>query len=127
MINSSDNKKPKVFQTTKLYIKKEGFDLEKSDFDRTFRGFFLNSENQVEIYSKRFFTNINLSNFQGFEKLWPKILAVDQHPRLSLQYQHRRSEIWTVITGHTAIVRSQTSEENEQEQLPFNTIINLKQ
>ena len=127
MTTSSEYTKQEVFQSVKLFLDMEGFEIDKSDFDRPWGGFFVISENQAESFIKRFFSQLDLSDFQGFEKLSPKILVVAPNQRLSWQYHHRRSEIWTVIAGNAAVVRSQTDEENAQEDLPLNTTINLNQ
>ena len=118
--------KETVFSTVKEFITKNGFSIANEDASRPWGGFLVIDEEQAPMFIKTFFPQFTLKDFEGFDKLSPKILLVAPHQRLSWQYHHRRSEIWTVIGGTAAIVRSETDEQNPQEKLPLGTTVSLK-
>lgn len=119
--------KQTVFETVKDNIQKQGFVIANEDASRPWGGFLVIDESQAPKFIATFFPQFSLKDFEGFEKLSPKILLVAPHKRLSWQYHHRRSEIWTVIGGNAAIVKSDTDVENAQESLPLGTTVSLKQ
>jgi mannose-6-phosphate isomerase len=63
------------------------------------------------------------TNVGSFLELSPKILFVMSGKRLSWQYHHRRSEIWSVIQGPIGIVRSETDTEGPLIEYPTGAII----
>jgi mannose-6-phosphate isomerase-like protein (cupin superfamily) len=52
---------------------------------------------------------------------------VAPHSRLSWQYHHRRSEIWIVIGGETAVITSDDDHQREQRTLELGSFIRLRQ
>jgi len=70
--------------------------LKNNDFSRPWGGFYVLAEHPNQPWS-------------------PKILFVAPHKKLSWQYHHRRSEVWRVIKGKVAIVRSPDDIERPQE------------
>ena len=115
-----------VFSTVKEFITNKGFSIANEDASRPWGGFLVIDEAQAPLFIATFFPQFTLKDFEGFDKLSPKILLVAPHQRLSWQYHHRRSEIWTVIGGNAGIVRSETDEQNPQEKLPLGTTVSLK-
>ena len=118
--------KETVFGTIKEFMTSQGFVIANEDASRPWGGFLVIDEAQAPQFIATFFPQFSLKDFEGFDKLSPKILLVAPHQRLSWQYHHRRSEIWTVIGGNAGIVRSETDEQNVQENLPLGTTVSLK-
>ncbi|MFY7910010.1 MAG: phosphoheptose isomerase [Emticicia sp.] len=127
MNTSKDTSKLAIFEQIKTYINNQGFTIANADDSRPWGGFLVIDETQAPLFIETFFPQFSIADFAGFEKLSPKILLVAPNTRLSWQYHFRRSEIWTVIAGNAAIVRSETDEENTQESLPLGSTISLKQ
>ncbi len=97
---------------------------EHADFDRPWGGFYVLSEKTLSNFVQTFFPE--LSDKVHSNQPWsPKILFVAPHQRLSWQYHHRRSEIWRVIHGKVAVVRSSTNDQKPQEVLLMNDKIEL--
>jgi mannose-6-phosphate isomerase-like protein (cupin superfamily) len=118
--------KETVFCTVKDFITTKGFVIANEDTSRPWGGFLVIDEAQAPQFIATFFPQFSPKDFEGFDKLSPKILIVAPQQRLSWQYHHRRSEIWTVIGGNAAIVRSENDEQNEQEKLPLGTTVSLE-
>ncbi|HRK75285.1 MAG TPA: hypothetical protein PLL64_13470, partial [Rhodothermales bacterium] len=71
--------------------------------------------------------HLSLKDFEGFEKLSPKILVVAPEKRLSWQYHHRRAEIWKVVGGVAGVVVSNTDEETPLRKLQMGEVVELQQ
>lgn len=127
MDTSKDISKSAILAQVKTYINDKEFGIVNTDDTRPWGGFLVIDENQAPLFIETFFSQFSIADFAGFEKLSPKILLVAPNSRLSWQFHHRRSEIWTVIAGNAAIIRSNTDVENTQEALPLGTTISLKQ
>lgn len=119
--------KPEVFEKVESHIADLGFSIVSKDQTRPWGGFLVLDESQAPKFIETFFPHLSLEDFEGFEKLSPKILIVAPEKRLSWQYHHRRAEIWKVIGGNAAIVVSDTDEETPQKALPLGTVISLRQ
>jgi mannose-6-phosphate isomerase-like protein (cupin superfamily) len=118
--------KATVFDTVKGFMTIQGFTIANEDASRPWGGFLVIDETQAPEFIATFFPQLSLKDFEGFDKLSPKILIVAPHQRLSWQYHHRRSEIWTVIGGNAGIVRSATDAQNPQEDLPLGATVSLE-
>lgn len=116
-----------VFADTLTHIESLGFRTTHKDDTRPWGGFYYIDEAQAPMFITTFFPHLNPDDFKGFSKLSPKILLVAPGARLSWQYHHRRSEIWTVIGGNAAIVVSDTDEQGPQKALPFGSFVQLRQ
>ena len=123
----ADIDKLSVFEKVENYIQEQGFSIVNKDASRPWGGFLVIDESQAPLFISTFFPHLSLQDFEGYEKLSPKILIVAPEKRLSWQYHHRRAEIWKVIGGNAAIVVSDTDEETPQRTLPLGTVISLKQ
>lgn len=118
---------PEVFAEIRRFLDEKGFNIASMDDARPWGGFFVIDESQAAHFIRTFFPHLNVSDFEGFAKLSPKILLVAPEKRLSWQYHFRRSEIWKVIGGSAAIVVSDTDSQTPQKTLKLNEVVSLKQ
>lgn len=125
-IDPSVNKK-EIFAEIGKFLRDKGFNISNMDDARPWGGFFVIDESQASQFIRTFFPHLNVSDFDGFAKLSPKILLVAPGKRLSWQYHFRRSEIWKVIGGSAAIVISDTDKQTPQKSLTLNDVVSLKQ
>jgi len=88
--------------------------LKHYDFDRPWGGFYVIAENTLQQFVEYFFPEL-LDQIDSNQPWSPKVLFVAPHKKLSWQYHHRRSEVWRVIKGKVAIVRSPDDNEQPQE------------
>ena len=121
-----ENSKEEVFDSIAEFIKEQGFEVVSQDKERPWGGFYVLNENQSPAFIEKFFSHLSLKDFEGFEKLSPKVLVVGPEKRLSWQYHHRRAEIWKLIAGVAGVVISDTDEEAEPYDLTIGKVINLK-
>lgn len=124
---ASETPKSEVFARTLEHVESLGFTTTHVDDARPWGGFYYVDEAQAPDFIRTYFPHLDPGDFEGFAKLSPKILLVAPGARLSWQYHHRRSEIWTVIGGNAAIVRSDTDEQGAQEDLPLGSFVRLRQ
>lgn len=122
-----DAGKTDVFAQIKEWLSKSGLAVVAEDDKRPWGGFFVIDEGQITEFKNRFFPEVSLSASQLQNKLSPKILLVAPHKRLSWQYHFRRAELWKLIAGVGAIVRSETDEEAEQQPLVTGDVVRLVQ
>lgn len=117
--------KADVFSAIENYLGMHNFRVVSKDDARPWGGFFVIDESQAELFIKTFFPHLSLADFEGFDKLSPKILLVEPEKRLSWQYHHRRAEIWKVIGGKAGVVVSDTDALTPVRPLAEGDIINL--
>ncbi len=115
-----------IFETTGEELKTQGFQFERTDFNRPWGGFFVIEESQSAEFTAKYFPGMDNNDLIGGRKVSPKILLVAPKKRLSWQYHHRRSEVWRVIGGEVGIVRSDTDEQGELEIFKVGDVITLK-
>lgn len=128
MIPISENiTENEIFKTVEDFLVDKGFSVVKKDDKRPWGGFLVIEEDQSEDFIATFFPSLSSSDFEGFEKLSPKILLVAPEKRLSWQYHHRRAEIWRVIGGNAGVVVSDTDEQTPVKKLKLGESINLQQ
>jgi mannose-6-phosphate isomerase-like protein (cupin superfamily) len=118
--------KEKVIIKIEEELKIEKIKISSFDFNRPWGGFFVIDESSTTLFVNKYFPELKKDNISA-EKISPKILFVSPNKKLSWQYHQRRSEIWKLIEGEAAIIKSQTDEEKEQELLIKNKIIILAQ
>lgn len=121
----AQTEKSEVFGYVENYIRDLGFSIVNKDHGRPWGGFLVLDETQAPEFIETFFSHLSLSDFEGFDKLSPKILLVAPGNRLSWQYHHRRAEIWKVIGGSAAIVVSDTDEETPARSLATGDVVSL--
>ena len=88
------------------------------DLKKPWGSFYVLDEYQAQSFASLFFNNLDVSKLSLSGKLSPKILVIKPKKRLSWQYHHRRSEIWSVIKGSIKVIKSDDDVEKK--------IINLK-
>ncbi len=115
-----------IFEKTEAVLKSQGFDFERTDFNRPWGGFFVIEETQAADFAKQYFPDMNHDDLIAGRKVSPKILIVAPNKRLSWQYHHRRSEVWRVIEGTVGIVRSDTDEETPLKTYHVGDVVILK-
>lgn len=119
--------KEAIFAEVKHYLDEKSFRITHSDATRPWGGFYYIDEQQSDAFIKTFFPHLDPKDFEGFNKLSPKILMVAPKSRLSWQYHHRRSEIWTVIGGRAAVITSDDDEQRDQKVLELGSFVSLRQ
>ncbi|EAZ80004.1 cupin domain-containing protein [Algoriphagus machipongonensis] len=117
--------KKEVFSKVEEFLNQEEFRISKIDQTRPWGGFFVLDEKQILKFKEAFFDEVELSEAQLEQKLSPKFLLVAPGARLSWQYHYRRSEIWKLIAGESAIVRSDSDEQGPEELMKIGETISL--
>jgi mannose-6-phosphate isomerase len=115
------------FEDIKKKLEENQFRIDSYDINRPWGGFFVIDENQAQQFADTYFEGLDVSKLKISGKLSPKILIVAPHQRLSWQYHHRRAEIWKVIEGVAAVVRSPNDTEGKLEVLVKGDLITLEQ
>ena len=121
------DEKDAIFDSTQEYLNQQNIDIKEIDKTRPWGGFFVIDENSLDTFISHFFSHVNINTEQNGLKLSPKILLVQPGKRLSWQYHHRRSEIWTVAAGEAGVVISDTDEQTDLQKLAQGDTIRLKQ
>lgn len=116
--------KEDVFAETEKFLSQQNIFIQSVDDKRPWGGFFVVDENSTERFVDCFFSTLDKSTILH-GKISPKILLVEPQKKLSWQYHHRRSEIWKLIDGEAAIIRSKTDKEQPPQNLIKNEIITL--
>ena len=119
--------KEEVFDLIGKYLSNNGFTYTHRDKERPWGGFFVIDENESEKFIEMYFSSLSKDDLSITGKLSPKILIVAPNKRLSWQYHHRRAEIWKLISGEAAVIKSDTDKEQEEEKLILNEAIELAQ
>ena len=114
-----------IFIETEAHLKNLDIQIHSKDDNRPWGGFLVIEENSTEKFIDYFFPSLDKSSLLN-GKISPKILLVEPQKKLSWQYHFRRSEIWKLIEGEAAIIRSKTNEESLPEKLILQEIITLE-
>ncbi len=101
---SSDKKD--VFKQIDSYLNQNKISVASRDLTRPWGGFFVIDPACLEHFVYLFFQEKETLLQNNNLTLSPKILVVEPDKRLSWQYHHRRSEIWSVIKGPVGVVKS---------------------
>ena len=107
-----------IYKELESLISLNNLNIISKDTERPWGGFYVIDEKQAQYFASLFFNNLDVSKLSLSNKLSPKILVIKPNKRLSLQYHHRRSEIWSVIKGSIKVIKSDDDVEKK--------IINLK-
>jgi len=107
-----------IYKEVESLISLNNLNIISKDIERPWGGFYILDESQSQSFASLFFNNLDVSKLSLSCKLSPKILIIKPKKRLSWQYHHRRSEIWSVIKGGILVSRSDDDIERE--------LINLK-
>lgn len=113
---------------SKIYQLLDGHQIQVASIDdnRPWGGFFVISEKSTANFINLFFPN-QLPSLSSSTTISPKILFVAPQKKLSLQYHHRRSELWRLIDGEAAISKSTTDEEMPPQKMLLNAFVRLEQ
>ena len=107
-----------IYKKVESLISLNNLNIISKDIDRPWGGFYVIDEKQSQEFANIFFNNLDVSKLSLSGKLSPKILVIKPNKRLSWQYHHRRSEIWSVIRGNILVSKSDDDIEKK--------LINLK-
>ena len=102
-----------IIEYTELFLFKNSFTIISKDVSKPWGGFFLIEEKQSIKFLNFFFNRSKFKKIDFQSKLSPKILVIKPNKRLSWQYHHRRSEIWSVIKGNILISWSENDNEGD--------------
>jgi len=112
-----------IFNYVDKLLIKNNLSYISKDLNRPWGGFYVINEILSEEFFNLFF-NIEFKNKIDFQsKLSPKILVIKPNKRLSWQYHHRRSEVWSIIKGNILVSKSLDDKEvkpfklNEKDQI----------
>lgn len=118
--------KEPLFSSIRQFILEESFHIHSYDDQRPWGGFFVINEEDASQFIDRFFPSLDKQQLLS-GKLSPKILLVAPGKKLSWQYHHRRAEVWKLIKGTAAIVRSHTDVPGETVPIVLNEVVHLAQ
>jgi mannose-6-phosphate isomerase-like protein (cupin superfamily) len=121
-----EEQKQKVFEEVSKHIS-SFVRIRYKDDSRPWGGFFVIEEDDAEVFIRRFFPDLSVDQLSISGKLSPKILLVEPGKKLSWQYHHRRAEIWKLISGKSAVVKSDDDLEKEEILLSKGDIVELRQ
>lgn len=110
-VSRFEGNKQAFLQSIEAELLARGFRMVAKEWHKPWGGFFVIDESQAPAFQAHFFGDIRLSADEQRQKLSPKILVVEAGKRLSWQYHFRRAEIWKLVGGVAALVRSLTDEE----------------
>ena len=117
--------KAQVFENVAKYLREQGYIISTQDLNRPWGGFFVLDESQIIKFKTDFFKEVDLTQLQLSLKLSPKFLIVAPGARLSWQYHHRRAELWKLISGKSAISRSQSDNQGPVEDMVLGEVVSL--
>lgn len=123
----TETPKELIFEHIAEYLHLQNIKINKQDNTRPWGGFFVIEENEAEKFINLYFPNLTKEALDISGKLSPKILVIAPEKRISWQYHHRRAEIWKLIGGTAAVVKSDTDEEKETQYLKIGDVIQLEQ
>lgn len=118
--------KEAVFKEVEAYIG-DKVRINSMDQTRPWGGFMVIEESDAQQFIDNFFTDATQEVLTIAGKLTPKILLVEPGKKLSWQYHNRRAEIWTLISGTAAIIKSDDDAEKDFTVLELGRTVNLKQ
>lgn len=116
-----------IFQQIEKDLVAQGFEFERTDFNRPWGGFFVIKEEQGGKFIKTYYPEADPVALTKGGRVSPKILVVSPDKRLSWQYHHRRSEVWKLIEGEAGVVRSKTDEQGAVESMVIGEKVVLDQ
>ncbi len=115
-----------IFTETQNFLESHQIHICSKDDNRPWGGFFVIDDKSTDKFLEFFFPSLDKTLLLK-DKISPKILLVEPQKKLSWQYHYRRSEIWKLIEGECAIIRSKTNEETPPQKLIQHEIIILEQ
>lgn len=117
--------KAEVFATTEAFLRELSIEIESTDFDRPWGGFFVIKDSSTETFIQAFFPGYSYDQIANGLPLTPKILVVEPNKRLSWQYHRRREEIWSVISGPVGVITSDTDEQEPLQEVSQGGVVDF--
>jgi len=90
-----------------------GYTLDDVDEHKPWGAYYRLDGEHAEQFVKEYFPEHTAEELGRGGSLSPKFLILEPGKKLSLQYHHRRAEIWRVIEGNITVALSDTDEEGE--------------
>lgn len=115
-----------IFLKVAKMLSDHGITFSGKDDQRPWGGFYVVNEADIIAFVKLFFHQMDLNDLDNSVKLSPKILIVAPHARLSWQYHHRRSELWSCLEGPVSVMTSDDNIERHPHKLLAKDVIRLK-
>lgn len=125
--NAIIEQKREVFHKTEKYLNENGIKIQSRDDSRPWGGFFVIDTACTQSFIDHYFSGVSVRQNDSGMHLSPKVLLVQPEQRLSWQYHHRRSEIWTVAEGSVGVISSDTDEQGDLKVLKKGDVIRLGQ
>lgn len=116
-----------IFKSVENHLTSKGLSIKKIDETRPWGGFFVIDESSLSTFVKLFFPDFEIKNSIKEQTLSPKILLVEPGKRLSWQYHHRRSEIWTITNGKVGVILSENDEQKSVQTFVTGDQVKIKQ
>ena len=113
ILKEKNSDKKHIFNQIETYLNQNNIAALSSDQTRPWGGFFVIDPNCLEQFVDQFFQKKEGLNQNKKLTLSPKVLIVGPDKRLSWQYHHRRSEIWSVIKGPVGVIKSDDDTQGE--------------
>lgn len=126
-LNTICEKKRSVFREVDQSLKEKGIKIQSKDDSRPWGGFFVIDTDSTQVFIDHYFTGASIGQIDTNMHLSPKVLLVQPEQRLSWQYHHRRSEIWTVAEGEVGVIASDTDDQGDLRVLKRGDVIQLSQ
>lgn len=126
-IDLKNSAREAVFLHFRDFLESQGFGIADEDQNRPWGGFFVIDERDLEKFRSTFFKELPAVDFPKGRKFSPKLLLVEPEKRLSWQYHHRRAEVWKLIAGTSGIVRSETDEQKDLQEMKIGALVKLSQ
>lgn len=126
-LKEGTEKKRAVFRQIEQYLNENGIKIQSKDDNRPWGGFFVIDTAYTRTFIDHYFSGASIGKIDTDLHLSPKILLIQPEQRLSWQYHHRRSEIWTVAKGEVGVLSSDTDEQGDLKVLKKGDVIQLGQ
>lgn len=103
--------KKSTFQHYEKILEEQNIHIASKDMERPWGGFFVISDDSLTPFIDAYFTDLDTMDPSVKQlPMSPKLLLVAPHAKLSWQYHHRRSEVWSVVQGPVGISRSESDQ-----------------
>ncbi len=99
-----------IFSKVEKLLQEQSIKYMTKDLSRPWGGFFVISPESKAAFLDAFYPEMKDELMDSDLPLSPKILCVSPGKRLSWQYHHRRSELWKLIDGQAAYIKSDMDE-----------------
>src|SRR5688572_18978310 len=93
-----------VFSEVESFLFDQGYRIVSKDLSKPWGGYYALDEQEADRFCSQFVPLLRIDSTAT--RLSPKILMIAPGKKISWQYHLKRSEIWTLIDGAGAIVRS---------------------